>query len=109
MASPADSDDLFNLKLVRTATADVVSYSCKSRDKGPVDRVIVGKRDGHLGSPECLGSNGGTSTSGWGYDGWWHVFLVRVIELTGSGLVWVREVFVSDLVERSRGGDLRAY
>ena len=35
--------------------------------------------------------------------------MVGVVELTGSGLVWVREVFVPDSVERSRGGDRRAY
>ena len=35
--------------------------------------------------------------------------MVRVIEFTGSGFVWMWEVFVSDSVERSRGGDRRAY
>ena len=62
-----------------------------------------------MGPPEYLCLNGGTSTSGWGYCGWWHVFLVRVIEFAGSGLVWVWEVFVSDSVECSRGGDRHAY
>ena len=35
--------------------------------------------------------------------------MVRVIELAGSGFVGVREVFVSDVVKGSRGGDRRAY
>ena len=54
LESPADSDDLFNLKLVRTATVDVVSYSCEGRDEGPIDCVFVREQDGHLNSPECF-------------------------------------------------------
>ena len=35
--------------------------------------------------------------------------MVRVVEFAGSGFVWVWEVFVSDSVEDSRGGDRRTY
>ena len=91
------------------ATVDVVSYSRKGRDEGSVDGVVVREWDGHVGPSEYLCLNGGTSTTGCGYNGWRHIFLVRVIEFAGSGFVWVREVFVSDSVERSRGGDRRAY
>ena len=35
--------------------------------------------------------------------------MIRVVELARGRFVWVREVFVSDPVECSRGGDRRAY
>ena len=35
--------------------------------------------------------------------------MVQVVELTRGRFVWVGEVFVSDPVERSRGGDRCAY
>ena len=114
LESSANSDDLFNFEPVRTATVgavtvDVVPYSCEGRDKSSVDCVVVGEGDQCLGSSEDCCSNGGTITCGEGYNGRWHVFLVRVVELARSGLVWVREVFISDLVERSRGGDRHVY
>ena len=48
LESSANSDDLFNLELVRTATVGVVTvnivpYSCEGRDKSSVDRVVVGE------------------------------------------------------------------
>ena len=64
MESSANSDDLFNLELVCTATVDVVSHPCEGRDKGSVDSIVVRERDGHLSSPKYFCSNGGTSTSG---------------------------------------------
>ena len=76
LESSADSDDLFNLELVRVATVDVVSYSHEGRDEGSVDHVVVGEWDGHLGPPENSCLNGGTSTCGRGYDGRRHVLLI---------------------------------
>ena len=46
LESPADSDNLFNLELVRTATVDIVLYSCEGREKGSVDGLVAGKWDG---------------------------------------------------------------
>ena len=50
MKSPADSDDLFNLELVRMATVGVVTvnvvpHSCEGRNECPVNCVVVGKGD----------------------------------------------------------------
>ena len=91
LESPADSDNLFNLELVHTATVDIVLYSCEGREKGSVDRLVTGKWDGHLCPSECFCLNGGTSTDG--RRCWWRdVFLIRVIELARSGFVWVWEV-----------------
>ena len=92
LESPADSDDLFNLELVRTATVDVVSYSCEGGEEGLVDRLIVGEWDSCLHSTEWLRLNWGACMYGWRY-----VFLVRVIEFTGSGFVWVREADTGDI------------
>ena len=109
LESPANSDDLFNLELVRMAVVDVVSNSGEGREEGSIDGFVVGERDGRLHSPEWFGLNGGTSTCGWVYDGWRHIFLVGVIELAGSGLIRVWEVFVSDTAEGSRGRDWCTY
>ena len=62
-----------DIELVHTATVDVVSHPGKGRDEGPIDGVVVGEWDGHVGPPEYLCSNGGTSTRGCGRR---YVFLV---------------------------------
>ena len=91
------SNDLFNLLDVRVATVDVVMYSGDGSKEGLICDNIVGEGDGVSGAAKrrwCL--NGGIRT--WnGWCGWWYVFLVRVIELAGSGFVWVWEVDPGDV------------
>ena len=107
MESPANSDNLFNLELVCTATVDIVLYSGEGGEEGLVDRLVVGEWDRCPHPTEWFCPNWGTCTYGWGYR--WDVFLVGVIELTGSRLIWVWEVFIPNMVERSRGRDQCAY
>ena len=50
MKSSANSNDLFNLELVRVAavgvvTIDIVSHSCEGRDESPVNRIVVREGD----------------------------------------------------------------
>ena len=92
-----DSNDLFNLFNIRVATVDVVTYSGNGGEKGLVCGDVVGERDGVSSPTEqwwCL--NGGIRT--WnGWCGWLYVFLVGIVELARSGLVWVWETDASDV------------
>ena len=65
MESPANSDDLFNLELVRTTMVDVVSYSCEGGKEGLVDGLVVGEWNGCLCPAEWLRLNWGTCTYSW--------------------------------------------
>ena len=96
----SDSDDLFNPRDVRVATVDCVTHSRDGGEDGLVCCSIFREGDCCLCSSERR-ANGGTSTWNCLYRGC-DVFLVRVIELTGGGLVGVREVFVSDADESDR-------
>ena len=64
LESPANSDDLFNLELVRMAVVDIVLYSCEGRKKGLVDSLVVGERDGCSCSAKRFSLNGGTCSYG---------------------------------------------
>ena len=92
----SDSEDLFDLLDVRVAMVDIVMDSGDGCKKGLVGGDVVSKGDGVSGSTKwrrC--SNGGIRTYGWRCG--WYVFLVQVIELTGRGLVGVREADASDI------------
>ena len=93
----SNADDLFNLADIHFAVVDGVSYSSDGGEDGLVGSGVVGDGDGCLGPTEWR-VNCGTTTWNFLYRGW-YVFLVGVVEFTG-GLVWMWEVFVSDLVER---------
>ena len=87
-----NSNDLFNLFDVCIATVNVVTYSGDGGREGLVGSDIVREWDRMSGSAKwwwCL--NGGIST--WNcWCGWWYVFLVGNVELTGIGLIWVWEL-----------------
>ena len=92
-----DLNDLFNLFDVRVAMVDVVMHSSDGGKEGLVGSDVVSKWDGMPGAAEwhwCL--NGGTRTYGLSC-GWWYVFLVRVVELTGRVFVGVWEVDTGDV------------
>ena len=91
-----DSNDLFNLFNVHVATVDVVTHSSDGSEEGLVGGDIVSERDGVSGSAKRRCLNSGIRT--WNFwCGWWYVFLVGIIELAGSGLVWVWETDSSDV------------
>ena len=88
--SSADPDDLFNLFDVRVATVDVVTHSSDGGQEGLVGVGVVGDWDGVSSEAEGRGClNGGIRT--WNCCRGWYVFLVGVVEVFGSRLVWVRE------------------
>ena len=81
-------NDLFDLRDIHVAVVDGISYSGDGGEDGLVGGDVVRELDGVSGSAKwlwwCL--NGGTRT--WNGQ---HVFLVGVVKLVGSGLVWVRK------------------
>ena len=87
-------NDFFDLRDVRVAVVDGVTYSGDGGEDGLVGGDIVRELDGVSSSAEwswlCL--NGGTRTCNGRY-----VFLVRVIELVGSGFIWMGEPVASDV------------
>ena len=88
--SSANLDDLFNLFDVRVATVDVVTYSSDGGQEGLVDVGAVGEWDGVPSAAEWCGClNGGMRT--WNCSCGWYVFLVGVVKVFGSRLVWVGE------------------
>ena len=97
-------NDLFDLANIRVATVDVVMNSCDGGDDSMIGSQVVSEGDGLLHPAEwCVdGLYGGTNTWNCWYGGC-NVFLVRVIELTGGGLIRVQEVIVPDADECGRG------
>ena len=88
--SSANPDDLFNLFDVRVATVVVVTHSSDGGQEGLVGVGVVGDWDGVSSATEGRGcSNGGIRTQNCCCG--WYVFLVGVVEVFGSWLVWVRE------------------
>ena len=84
----AKSNDLFNLCDVCVTVVNSVSHSSDGGEDGLICDDVVSELDGVLGMAKwwwCL--NGGMRTQNW-----WYVFLIRVVELVRSGLVWVREL-----------------
>ena len=96
----SDLNDLFDLPDVCVATVDVVSYSGDGSEECLVGIGVISEGDGCLCSPKWC-ANGGITTWNSLYGGC-DVFLVRVIELTGGGLIWMWEVAVSDADEGGR-------
>ena len=94
LEGPNNLNDLFNLCDVRVAVVDGISHSGDGGKDGLVGGDIVRELDGVSGSAEwswwCL--NGGTRTWNGRY-----IFLVGVIELIGSGFVWMREPDAGDV------------
>ena len=92
-----DSNNLFDLLDVHVATVDVVMYSGNGGEEGLVGGDVISEWDGVSSSAKrrrCL--NGGIKT--WNFwCGWRYIFLVGIIELARSGLVWVWETDAGDV------------
>ena len=100
----SDADDLFNLADLHLAVVDCITYSGDGAEDCLIGSGVVCDGDGCLGSSEWC-ANGGMTTWNFWYGGR-YVFLVRVVELTGSGLIRVWEVTVSDADKGGRRGVL---
>ena len=89
-------NNFFNLFDIRVATVDIVTHSSNGGEKGLVGGNVVSERDGVSSSAEqwlCL--NGGIRM--WNCWCGWYVFLVGIVELARSGLIWVWEADASDV------------
>ena len=80
-------DNLFNLFDLSVATVSIVTNSGDGSEEGLVGGDVISEWNGVSSSAKWRWhSNGGIWMYGWRYE-WWDVFLVRVVELAGSGFV----------------------
>ena len=102
----SNADDLFDLADVRVAVVDSVTHLGDGSKYCLIGGGVICERDGRLCSSEWC-ANVGTTTWNFWYGGR-YIFLVRVVELTGGGLVRVWEVAVLDADEAGWRGVLYA-
>ena len=88
LESSADSNDLFDLRDIRVAVVDGVSYSGDGGEDSLVGRDIVSELDGMSGPSEWWCLNGGIRT----WNCWGNIFLVGIVEFFRSGLVGMGEM-----------------
>ena len=94
LESSTDSNDLFNLFDVHVAVVDCVTHSSDGGEDCLVSCDVVRELDGVSCSAErwwCL--NRGIRT----WNCWWVVLFVGVVELFGSGFVWMGEADTSNI------------